>query len=167
MKKLKLAFSKALVKIGKKLIQIFGISSFMGTLGSCIVAYGMPEPYVNPCMYGTLVNYDISGTVSGDIDGDGNVEPVKDIKVTLTCTDTQNKKTTQETQTDENGKYSITVSEGYGWGEEAKYSYKVTFDDVDGEENGSFKSKTIDAGTSESSGLEKSVDLGDTTLEKN
>lgn len=166
MKKIKLAFSKALVKFGKKLIQIFGISSIMGTFGSCLVAYGMPEPYDYPSMYGTVVNYDITGKVSGDIDGDGNVEPVKDIKVTLTCTDAQNKKTTKDTTTDENGEYSITVSEGYGWGKEAKYSYEVTFEDVDGEKNGSFKSKTIDAGTSESSEKED-VDLGDTTLEKN
>lgn len=164
MKKIKLAFSKALVKIGKKLIQIFGISSIMGTFGSCLVAYGMPEPYDYPSMYGTYVNYNFTGTVLGDIDKDGKVEPVKDIKVTLTCTNAQNEKTNSEVKTDEDGKYKINVSEGYGWGKEAKYSYKVTFDDVDGEKNGSFKSKTIDAGTSESSEKED-VDLGETNLE--
>ena len=161
MKKLKLTFSKVLVKIGKKLIQIFGISSIMGTFGSCLVAYGMPEPVA---MYGTYVNYNFTGTVLGDIDKDGKTEPVKDIKVTLTCTNAQNEKTNTEVKTDEEGKYTINVSEGYGWGKEAKYSYEVTFEDVDGDQNGSFKSKTIDAGTSESSEKED-VDLGDTTLE--
>ena len=161
MKKIKLAFSKALVKIGKKLIQIFGISSIMGTFGSCLVAYGMPEPY---CMYGTLVNYNFTGRVLGDIDKDGKVEPVKDIKVTLTCTNAQNEKTNSEVKTDEDGKYKINVSEGYGWGEEAKYSYEVTFEDVDGDQNGSFKSKTIKAEKSDSDD-DKTVDLGVTTLE--
>ena len=162
MKKIKLAFSKALVKIGKKLIKIFGISSLMGTFGSCLVAYGMPEPVA---MYGTYVNYNFTGTVFGDIDNDGNTEPVKDIKVTLTCTDAKNKKTAKNATTDEDGNYEIKVSEGYGWGEEAKYSYEVTFEDVDGEENGSFKSKTIKVDNSNSYD-DKSVDLGKTTLEK-
>lgn len=161
MKKIKLAFSKALVKIGKKLIQIFGISSLMGTFGSCLVAYGMPEPVA---MYGTYVNYNFTGRVLGDIDKDGTAEPVKDIKVTLTCTNAQNEKTNTEVKTDEDGKYKINVSEGYGWGEEAKYSYEVTFEDVDGDQNGSFKSKTLEAGYSDSYNA-KSVDLGETNLE--
>lgn len=164
MKKIKLAFSKALVKIGKKLIHIFGISSLMGTFGSCLVAYGMPEPYETPCMYGTFVNYNFTGRVLGDIDKDGTAEPVKDIKVTLTCTNAENNKTTKNVTTDEDGKYKINVSEGYGWGKEAKYSYEVTFDDVDGDQNGSFKSKTIKAEKSDSDD-DKTVDLGETNLE--
>lgn len=164
MKKIKLAFSKTLVKIGKKLIQIFGISSIMGTFGSCLVAYGMPEPYDYPSMYGTLINYNFTGRVLGDIDKDGTAEPVKDIKVTLTCTNAQNEKTNTEVKTDEDGKYKINVREGYGWGKEAKYSYEVTFEDVDGDQNGSFKSKTLEAGYSDSYNA-KSVDLGETTLE--
>lgn len=161
MKKIKLEFSKALVKIGKKLIQIFGISSLMGTFGSCLVAYGMPE---HVAMYGTYVNYSFTGRVLGDIDKDGTAEPVKDIKVTLTCTDAENNKTTKDVTTNEDGEYKIKVSEGYGWGKEAKYSYEVTFEDVDGDQNGSFKSKTLEAGSSDSYNA-KSVDLGVTTLE--
>lgn len=76
-----------------------------------------------PAMYG--VPPSIAGYVKGDIDGDGKSEPVKGIKITST-TDSN-----VDEVTSDDGYYCIRPGK--------KEKYIITFEDVDGDANGSFK----------------------------
>ncbi|MBQ4379612.1 MAG: hypothetical protein II821_10530 [Treponema sp.] len=86
-----------------------------------------------PAAYGMPVGFAmISGTVSGDVDGDGAVEPLKNIKIT---SDRENiEMPAGGYVTAEDGMFRIDV---FDTGE-----YTFTFEDGDGSENGSFKSQT-------------------------
>lgn len=86
----------------------------IGTLTSC---YGVIED-----------EFDVYGTVTGSVDG--TVQPIEGISVELQNL-TYNTKETKTTRT--NGYYEFTLLE--------EGDYQLTFTDVDGEENGSFKQK--------------------------
>lgn len=140
---MKSVIKKHMLKFARKLIQIFGASSLLGFLGSCIeVAYGVPD---YPVMYGTYASYLFKGTVTGDIDGDGATEPVPNIKITLAQKKSGDSQSDEEptvideTVTNDNGLYEINADEGWGWRDSVNYEYTITFSDEDGEENGSFE----------------------------
>lgn len=88
----------------------------IGTLTSC---YGMPEDF-----------YSISGTVKGKING--TTQAIPGIQVAVK----DSKGYTGTEKTDSDGKFSISdLFDG---------NCTVTFTDVDGDENGSFKEKTLE-----------------------
>ena len=115
MKKIKAGF--------KKIIAILCNFLGLGLITGCdnfikgfAAMYGCP-PYV-------------SGQVTGDIDGDGNLEPVEGIKVTV------NSDPEESVTTDEEGAYYVYPG--------SAGTYTITFEDVDGEDNGSFETKTAE-----------------------
>lgn len=108
----------------KKVVSIILGLLGIGTLTSC---YGMPiqDPYYNP----EGVNVVFKGIVKGDIDGDGETEPVPGIKILSNYS---------KTLSNTNGKFEILAyfpDDG-----EPCYLY---FTDVDGEKNGAFKQSLI------------------------
>lgn len=130
--------------IWKKIIAI--VSSFIGLnfLTACrnafVCMYGAPEdtPEDVLCMYGMPEDYgNISGTVSGDIDGDGKPEPLANVKIYEKnpphSVDEPAKDEEYVTKTGEDGQYFIRRYE--------KGEYSFRFEDGDGSENGFFKSK--------------------------
>lgn len=95
-------------KITGLILGLFGI----GTLTSC---YGV-VPYYEPV--------DISGVIMGDIDGDGQMEPVPGISVETNVLTT------------------TTTAEGvFHLNYDANEEHYLKISDIDGKENGSFKSK--------------------------
>lgn len=113
------------IKAGlKKIIAILCNFLGLGLITGCddlvksfAAMYGCP-PYV-------------AGQVTGDIDGDGTPEPVEGIKVTVISEQDEDVSDT----TDEEGRYSLSHGKG---------TFTVTFEDIDGEENGSFKTKKVE-----------------------
>ncbi len=132
----------------KKIISLILGLLGIGTLTSC---YGV----VPVMMYGTPSNYDgslfsLSGKVKGDINKDGEIkEPVKYIEISIKAKNNPSDDETNQndeyfdlyetTKTDENGNFSI-----YWEYKDSIKDYKITFKDIDGQENGSFKDKSID-----------------------
>jgi hypothetical protein len=103
------------IKIIAAVCNFFGIGLITGCDGVVLFS-GAPAMYGSPPL--------VSGYVTGDIDGDGKLEPVKGIKITST-TDAS-----VEEFTSENGSYSFRPLRNE--------KYIITFEDVDGEDNGSF-----------------------------
>ena len=111
------------IKAGfKKIIAILCNFLGLGLITGCddlvksfAAMYGCP-PYV-------------AGQVTGDIDGNGNLEPVEGIKVTV------NSDPKESDTTDEEGRYYLSHGKG---------TFTLTFEDVDGDENGSFKTKKVE-----------------------
>lgn len=134
MEKLHWTFKKILSLI----LGLLGI----GTLTSC---YGV----VPVMMYdGSL--FSLSGKVKGVINKDGEIkEPVKYIEISIKAKNNPSDDETNQndeyfdlyetTKTDENGNFSI-----YWEYKDSIKDYKITFKDIDGQENGSFKDKSID-----------------------
>lgn len=114
----------------------------IGTLTSC---YGVLPP---------LRTKFITGTVMGDIDGDGIDEPVSGIQYTFISDEYSCEGLIGSYYPD--GRFDIETSK-------ADISFGITFTDIDGEENGSFKTKTI---TGKSTFDEEYLDLGEIHLEK-
>lgn len=124
-------------RIIAKLFQILGISSLLTAFGCgnsnrYIAMYGV-EPVD---MYGTPSNFfTLDGTVT-----DSNGEAIKGIKITAKGNheDAPSEKFTSGYSNDE-GHYSIR------WNDYNRddFSFIITAEDVDGEENGSFNDKTI------------------------
>ncbi|MBR1403032.1 MAG: radical SAM-associated putative lipoprotein [Treponema sp.] len=96
---------------------IFGILG-IGTLTSC---YGVPED---------IEYYDIGGKVKGKIDG--TEQPIKGIEVALRgVSSTYGSDVSRSSATNRNGEFSFSdLTSG---------TYTVTYIDVDGTDNGSFK----------------------------
>ena len=114
MKKIKAGFKKIIAI----LCNFLGLGLITGCddfIKSFAAMYGCP-PYV-------------AGHVTGDIDGDGNLEPVEGIKVTV------NSDPEESVKTDEEGRYNLLHGKG---------TFTLTFEDVDGDENGSFKTKKVE-----------------------
>lgn len=122
-KRIKLISKKILFRI----LKILGLSSFFSFTGCVLLQNLLVKPFV--CMYGVPENH-ISGIVFGDIDKDGNTEPIPNIQYKFS-TDEQ-----LFLYTEEDGYY-------YGFVPLGTNSVEIEFTDVDGEENGSFKSKTV------------------------
>jgi len=90
-------------------------------------------------------NYDLIGSVVGDIDGDGELEPIPGIKITASGS--------VEGYTDPVKAFSATTEDGSFYlslrttGNPKYYpmgKVELIFEDIDGEENGVFKSITRD-----------------------
>ena len=133
MKKIKGIFKK----IGLGILKVLGISSLVSCLGD-IEHFISPEN-IAVCYYGVGPNYNyVEGTVYGDIDGDGTEEPVPGIQYTVTSS-TQNQTIIEYSrQTDEDGYFFNDI---YSDGEDEILT--LTFEDIDGEENGKFKTQSV------------------------
>lgn len=90
------------------------VAGFFG-IGTLVSCYGVIP-------YGQIDEH--SGTVSGEIDGE--LKPIKGIKVSSYENDTF---------TDENGNYKISTHD---------YNDYLYFEDIDGEENGSFEGYSME-----------------------
>lgn len=115
MKKIKAGFKKIIAI----LCNFLGLGLITGCdnfIKSFAAMYGCP-PYV-------------AGHVTGDIDGDGTAEAVKGIQVTI------NTNPERSEITDEEGAYYVYPG--------TAGTYTITFEDVDGEDNGSFETKTAE-----------------------
>lgn len=130
---------KKLTWTWKKIVTLILGFLGIGTLTSC---------------YPPLISKVITGTVMGDIDGDGIDEPVSGIQYTFIADDYQRKGLISPYYSD--NRFEIRT-------EKADISFGITFTDIDGEENGSFKTKTI---TGKSPYDEDYLDLGEIHLEK-
>lgn len=149
MKKIKIS----LKKIRGLLLNFFGIAS-IAAFTSCDGGGSSDVPGIKPgetldvieggiqiALYGMPANfYSIKGTVTGDINGDGVAEPVPGIKITVNGEGEFTAKPDENAvRTDESGEFMATY-----WGKDrGEKSCILTFSDVDGEKNGSFKDKTI------------------------
>lgn len=98
----------------------------IGTLTSC---YGMPDDFYGDLKRPSIDVY-INGIVKGDIDGDGQTEPVPGISVETSRS---------KTETTNNGSFEILTS----YYEDSGYDY-IYFSDIDAEENGFFESKYME-----------------------
>lgn len=116
----------------KKIVSIVLGFLGIGTLTSC---YGMP--YIdNPDeMYGCPHNkYFITGTVAGDIDGDGEYEPLQKIEIRVNPENDYHNRYTH--YSDEKGKFVVTVITDNGY-EDENYNpnanrFSATFTDLAG-----------------------------------
>lgn len=139
---------KKLTWTWKKIVALILGFLGIGTLTSC---YGVLPP---------LISKVITGTVMGDIDGDGIDEPVSGILYTFITGEYQRREGVIGNGLSgsyySNGRFEIETSK-------ADISFGITFTDFDGEENGFFKTKTI---TGKSPYDEEYLDLGEIHLEK-
>lgn len=105
----------------KKVVGVILGALGIGTLTSC---YGMPilDPFYNP----DGVNVVFKGTVEGDIDEDGETEPVSGIEISSNYA---------TTFTDSRGRFEILA-----YFPEKETSAVLYFDDIDDSENGLFES---------------------------
>ena len=129
---------KKLTLTWKKIIST--ILGFLG-IGTLVSCYGMPLGYDSKY---------ISGSVYGDIDGDPETpdQPIPDIEVRVNDNE-------YKCITNHDGRFYFSVDyEG---------SYKISFIDVDNEENGSFENKIIPP--VDTTGKYE-INLGNITLEK-
>lgn len=127
----------------KKILTL--ICGFLG-IGTLVSCYGMPfDPEFYPL--DELID-NVSGTIFGDIDKDSNLDRVPGIKITAT---TINNDEECISYSDKDGNFKIQFAGEYKNGQ-----VNLLFEDVDGEENGSFKSLNITA---------KQLDNGDIILE--
>ena len=101
------------------------------------------------CIYEWFNYYTVTGTVVGDIDGDGINEPVQGMCIVSGPVSSVNGDMTfdgMEVISDENGEFSF-IWKTIG---NPKYGYNLgkvvlTIEDIDGNENGTFNSKTVEA----------------------
>ncbi len=116
MKKIKTVY----LRIVAAVCNFFGIGL---VLGCDLNGNGKSLWPLAPAMYGSPPS--VSGYVYGDIDGDGKTEPVKGIQVTASNDESVKEITTED------GYYCF-ITKG-------KDKIQIIFTDVDGEQNGSFK----------------------------
>jgi len=88
--------------------------------------------------------YEVTGIVTGDINGDGESEPIPGIQITATAfVENTNNPNTSISSTSEDGSFHFSwnpignPSYGYGIGK-----VQLIFEDIDGDENGEFKTIT-------------------------
>jgi len=131
--------------IRKILFTVFnslGLFSLLSCIGTGPDMYGMPDSEI--VMYGMPPNYrSVHGIVRGSAtNADSSGEPVKGIEYSykgqaleILYDDDGNKIGERTPVTDENGCFYIEL-----W--ESEESVTVTFKDIDGDENGSYNTKT-------------------------
>lgn len=145
---------KKLTWTWKKIVNIILGLLGIGTLTSC---YGVVAP---------IFPKDIQGQVTGDIDGDGKEEPVPEIEICCTG-DFEHLYIYKAVDEDSEHRKSYTDKEGFFYesfvfDSDTELSFAVTLTDIDGKQNGSFKTKTIPV---KMSFEEDFLDLGEIVLE--
>lgn len=111
----------------KKLVAV--VMGFLG-IGTLVSCYGMPIDYNN---------FEVSGTVYGDIDGDGINEPIPGIGVSI---DNKPSAYNYDSITGADGKF-IQNSVFPTFDDVSNLEYTLYFTDIDDEENGSFEDKSV------------------------
>lgn len=135
-------------KIGFCILKFLGISSliscFGGSSGGAVAMYGVPGNF-----------FEIEGTVSGDSDSNGTLEKIPEVKISVKNRNSSSEKQSisihsllsdesedyfdrDYVKTNSEGKYSFEI---YNFSSE-DLIYEITFEDVDGEKNGSFEPHT-------------------------
>ncbi len=121
---------KCLRSLSKKLFTF--VCSLLGL--HFLVSCGEKEDRSNVALYGMPPNYgQIIGTVKGDTDGNGTVEPLANVKIYGDENKPESTKEELVFTTNESGKFVFDLFQT------GKYTFR--FEDGDGAKNGSFKSQ--------------------------
>lgn len=130
------------------LLNVLGITS----LTSCLGGGGLFGGGV-VCMYGVPCNsFTVTGIITGDTDNDGETEPVNGIRVKMlpvenTSSDSDTpamKDYVISGENEENGAFLITYFSSIEDSDFENKKFIVSFEDIDGEENGSFENKNVE-----------------------
>ena len=144
---------KKVKKIINCILKFLGITSLFTAMG-CDLTFLLDKQRLGPCMYGMPENYKhVSGVVYGDTDGDGTEEIVEGIQVS-------NSRDDDVFTTLDAGSFGFSSFDD-------EESFTITFRDIDGAKNGSFKEQTITVNWSDGAYQKKDVHLERTDNQQN